>query len=287
MRHRIATYRVQFRGGMTFDRAVEIVPYLRRLGVSHLYASPLFAAVPGSKHGYDVVDYNRFDEAFGGSAGFERLSAALAGAGLGLMLDIVPNHMAASPDNPWWRECAEWGAEAPHARHFDIDWRRRLTLPVLNAPVEEAIASGDLVVAVDAERRGLTFRHGETAYPLAPSSYRLLIDSDAAFAQLASIASDARPDMADAFHTQMREALGHLDLTRVLARVSTDAALVARLHDVQVYELMEWREARRTLSYRRFFEIAGLVGTRVEDPAVFDDVHRLTLDLVRGGHVDG
>ena len=286
MRNRIATYRLQFREEMTFDRAVEIVPYLKRLGVSHLYASPLFTATSGSTHGYDVVDYNEFDPAIGGREGFERLSTALREAGLGLMLDIVPNHMAASPENHWWRDCAEWGAEAVHARHFDIDWRRRLTLPILGAPVEDVIAGGELVVSADEAGRGLSLRYWETAYPLTPSSYRLLAEADAAFAPLAYAADDARPDASDAFHARMREALSRDDLGDALDRVSKNAALISRLHGAQRYELTDWREARRSLSYRRFFEVAGLVGTRVEDPRVFDDVHRLTLELVRDGHVD-
>src|SRR5690606_12322286 len=105
----IATYRLQFRNGMTFDRAVEIVPYLKKLGVSHLYASPLFAATKGSTHGYDVIDHNRFDPDLGGEEGFARLSEALRSAGLKLLLDIVPNHMAASLENPWWRSVIERG----------------------------------------------------------------------------------------------------------------------------------------------------------------------------------
>ena len=286
MRDRIATYRLQFRGEMTFDRAVEIVPYLKRLGVSHLYASPIFTATSGSTHGYDVVDYNTLDPAIGGREGFERLSAALKKADLGLMLDIVPNHMAASIENNWWRDCAEWGAEAAHARHFDIDWRRRLTLPILGAPVEDVISAGELAVAADAAGRGLTLRYWETAYPLTPPSYRLLAEADAAFAPLTYAADEARPDAAEAFHARMQETLAREDLGDALERVSKNAALISRLHGVQRYELTDWREARRNLSYRRFFEVTGLVGTRVEDARVFDDVHRLTLELVREGHVD-
>ena len=287
MTERIATYRLQFRDGMTFDRAAEIVPYLARLGVSHLYASPLFAATAGSAHGYDVVDYNRLDEALGGREGFERLAAALRGAGLGLLLDIVPNHMAASPENAWWRDCTEWGAEAVHARHFDIDWRRRLTLPFLGAPVDEVIANGELEVTADAQGRGLNFRYWETEYPLTPPSYRLLAEADAAFAPLVYAAEEARPDAPEAFHARMREALAGDDYSEALSRVSSDHTLLRRLHGAQRYELTEWREARRNLSYRRFFEVTGLVGTRVEDARVFDDVHRLTLELVREGLVDG
>ncbi len=113
-----ATYRIQFRGGMTFDRAAALAPYLKGLGVSHLYASPVFAAARGSTHGYDVVDHNTLDPALGGRAGFERMSDALKAEGLGLILDIVPNHMAASLENPWWRSVVEWGAREPPCGPF-------------------------------------------------------------------------------------------------------------------------------------------------------------------------
>jgi len=89
-----ATWRIQFRNGMTFDRAASLVPYLKQLGISHLYASPIFTATAGSTHGYDVTDANEIDPSIGGRAGFDRLVSALKNAGLGLILDIVPNHSA-------------------------------------------------------------------------------------------------------------------------------------------------------------------------------------------------
>ncbi len=120
----VSTYRLQFRNGMDFDRAISLVPYLKRLGISHVYASPIFAATKGSTHGYDVTDANLVDPVLGGREGLERLSRALKAADLGLILDIVPNHMAASLENPWWRSVVTWGQVSPFARHFDIDWTR-------------------------------------------------------------------------------------------------------------------------------------------------------------------
>jgi (1->4)-alpha-D-glucan 1-alpha-D-glucosylmutase len=287
MTERIATYRLQFREGTTFDSATEIVPYLQRLGVSHLYASPLFTATAGSTHGYDVVDYNEIDPDIGGREGFDRLSEALKRAGIGLLLDIVPNHMAASPENAWWRDCIEWGPAARHSAHFDIDWSRRLTLPVLGAAVDEVIAAGELSVGVDPEGRGLALTYWDNAFPLTPPSYRLLAEAGAPLRSLTDAAEVAQPEEADAFHARMHGELAGGRYDTALRHISNDRALIARLHDAQPYALTDWREARTNLSYRRFFEVTGLVGTRVEDEAVFDDVHRLTLDLVRSGQVDG
>jgi (1->4)-alpha-D-glucan 1-alpha-D-glucosylmutase len=243
-----ATYRIQFRNGMTFDRASELVPYLKRLGISHLYASPIFTATTGSTHGYDVTDANEIDPAIGGRDGFERMVKALKAEGLGLILDIVPNHMAASLENPWWRDVVENGEESRYARHFDIDWTRRLTLPFLGDTFEKVLEAGEISLKSDPKTGKPAFAYYDTFYPLAPASYA------------------------------GRE-------TEVLK--ITDRAAIAELHDQQPYRLTSWRDAPRDLSYRRFFEITGLAGVRVEDGAVFDDTHRLILELVRDGKVDG
>ena len=137
-----ATYRLQFRRGFGFDAAQRILPYLHRLGVSHVYGSPILRARAGSAHGYDVVAHDQINPELGGQAGFERFSAALKAHGMGLLLDVVPNHMGVfGADNPWWMDVLEHGEAAAYARHFDIDWHPpdpalagRLLVPVLGAP---------------------------------------------------------------------------------------------------------------------------------------------------------
>src|SRR5260370_1445100 len=119
----IATYRLQFTANFDFDAAASIVPYLKALGITHLYASPFMKARKGSSHGYDVVDHTRINPELGGDAGFERLSQALRQHDLGLILDFVPNHVGVHfADNPWWLDVLEWGEASPHAVSFDIDW---------------------------------------------------------------------------------------------------------------------------------------------------------------------
>ncbi|HEY0208059.1 malto-oligosyltrehalose synthase [Acerihabitans sp.] len=248
MKTPIATYRIQFRNGMTFDRAAGLVPYLKRLGVSHLYASPIFSATSGSTHGYDITDANQIEPAIGGRAGFERMVTALRGAGLGLIIDIVPNHMAASLENPWWRDVVEHGVHSRYARHFDINWSERLTLPFLGDTFEAVLENGELAVRPDPKTGRPAFDYYQTYYPLAPETWQ------GREAEILSLADKAR---------------------------------IAELHDSQPYRLMSWRDAPRELSYRRFFEITGLAGVRVEDKAVFDDTHRLILELVHSGAVDG
>ena len=241
----IATYRLQLRDGMTFRRAESLVPYLRRLGASHLYVSPVFAATTGSTHGYDIVDPNRFDPALGSEADFMALSDALKAAGMGLVLDIVPNHMAASLENPWWRSVVTYGRASPHAGVFDIDWSRRLTLPWLSKPFAKAAEDGEVGLTTNPD--------GTAAFSLSGMSIPLHPDS-------------VPPDPAAG---------------------KVDAEALEALHERQNFELIPWRDAPKRLSYRRFFEVADLVGVNVENAEVFEKTHRLILDLVRSGRVDG
>lgn len=213
-----ATYRLQFRNGMTFDRAAALVPYLKNLGISHLYASPIFTATKASTHGYDVTDANEIEPSIGGREGFERLVAELKAQGLGLIIDIVPNHMASSLENAWWRDVLEYGKESRYARHFDIDWSRRLTLPFLGDTFDAVLENGEIAIKPDPATGKPAFAYYDNYYPLAPATW------------------------------QGREA-------EILAL--TDKAAIADLHERQPWKLMSWREAARSLSYRRFFEVTG------------------------------
>ncbi|MEH3479027.1 malto-oligosyltrehalose synthase [Enterobacter cloacae] len=233
-----ATYRIQFRNGMTFDRVVELVPYLKDLGISHLYASPIFTATSGSTHGYDVTDPNEIEPAIGGRAGFDRMTAALRQAGMGLILDIVPNHMSTSLENGWWRDVIAFGQQSRYAHYFDIDWSRPLTLPFLGDTFEAELEKGALTIERDSVTQKASLVYYDSAYPLNPGTW------------------------------------------------SKDKSIEA-IHEAQSWRLMSWREAPKQLSWRRFFEITGLVGVRVEDEGVFQDTHRLILELVHTGIVDG
>lgn len=287
---RVATYRLQLRNGMTFDKAAGIVPYLKRLGISHLYASPIFTAVTGSTHGYDVTDHNEIDPALGGEEGFERLHAALRQAGMGLILDIVPNHMAAWLENRWWRSVVEHGPASPFAGHFDIDWSERLALPILGRNFRDALAAGELGIEIDHKHGCLALAYFDNFVPLHPSTYRTVAER-IGVEELEDLADLAVPgDVHETFHDAVRRFLASgeaVHLAEKLKDVSADHAFLDRLHADQPWRLIFWKDARRHLSYRRFFEVTGLVGVRVEDAAVFDDVHRLILSLVRSGKVDG
>lgn len=288
----VSTYRLQFRSGMDFERAIGLVPYLQRLGITHLYASPVFAAAAGSTHGYDVTDANVIDPRLGGRAGLVRLAAALKAQGLGLILDIVPNHMAASLENPWWYSVIEWGDASRYGHYFDIDWSQRLTLPFLGKSFEQAAADGEITLSLDRERGALAIQYFDSLYPLNPSTYPMVLDGcdDPLAARLADLGRDAEAGGEEAFHDAVRALCteeGCDRLIEALNKRARETPFLISVHDHQPYRLMHWSEAAKGLSYRRFFEIAGLVGLRVEAEDVFDEAHRTILDLVRAGHVTG
>ncbi len=150
----LATYRLQFRQSMDFARASTLAPYLAKLGVSHLYASPILRALPGSTHGYDIARYNQIEPLLGGEDGFRTMVEAFRAEGIGVILDFVPNHMGASPFNPWWRDVLEWGAASAHASYFDIDWSApKLLIPVLPEPYGLALDKGSFGLHFDRRAR--------------------------------------------------------------------------------------------------------------------------------------
>jgi (1->4)-alpha-D-glucan 1-alpha-D-glucosylmutase len=178
-----ATYRLQLHAGFTFRDALRIVPYLRDLGVTHCYASPYLKARPGSTHGYDVVDHSALNPEIGSEEDHEEFVSALRGHGLGLILDMVPNHMAiATNDNVWWNDVLENGPASRYAGYFDIAWqaaarpqlRDKVLLPVLGEPYGDALEGGHLDLVF--EGGAFVIRYGERRFPVAPSSYARVLE---------------------------------------------------------------------------------------------------------------
>jgi (1->4)-alpha-D-glucan 1-alpha-D-glucosylmutase len=194
-----ATYRLQFRHDQfRFTDAARLVPYLARLGITHVYASPYLKSRPGSEHGYDVVDHGRINDELGTEGEFRAFVAALDDHGMGHILDIVPNHMGvASHENHWWADVLENGPGSPHARYFDIDWEplkgeltNRILLPVLGDQYGRALESGQLRLSFE----GGSFRlhYYSTEFPIEPRSYAQILSPN--FDQLkAALGADSEP----------------------------------------------------------------------------------------------
>jgi (1->4)-alpha-D-glucan 1-alpha-D-glucosylmutase len=288
----IATYRLQFRNGMTFGRACSLIPHLKELGISHLYASPIFTAATGSTHGYDVVNCNEIDPALGGQQGFNRLHAELLKHGMGIILDIVPNHMAASLENPWWYDVVEWGQRSRYSAHFDIDWRSKLSLPVLDRPFRQLVSTGEVALVL-ADDHAIAIEAAGEKYPLSPQSYALVFEAleSPIGSQLIQAATEATPRGTESFHARINNVLSTPSARNVtssfLEHVSSDEKMMEHIHAAQPWHLIPWRDASRHLNYRRFFDINGLAGLRVEDPGVFEDVHQLAFKLLAAGQIEG
>jgi (1->4)-alpha-D-glucan 1-alpha-D-glucosylmutase len=313
----IATYRLQFTADFNFEAAADVVPYLKALGITHLYASPFLKARKGSTHGYDIVDHTKFNPELGGEAGFERLSATLQQHDLGLILDFVPNHVGVHfADNPWWLDVLEWGPASPHAASFDIDWeqlpyraRGGVLVPILGASYGQALERGDIELRYDPAEASFSAWYFEHRLPIAPERYgeilRMIVKE--ASAELSAPGLDMlalasryvglrRPNRKEApiFKAELKGISG---ATEVIARgldayrAGPDrAAPTLALHHLlerQHYRLGHWRLASSDINYRRFFDINTLAGLRVEDAGTFEALHRLVKRLIAEGKLQG
>lgn len=282
-----ATYRLQFNADFRFADAAALAHYLASMGVSHVYASPIFAARPGSTHGYDVTDYNRLNPELGSRDDFDAMVATLRGHDLGLILDFVPNHMGIGGDaNAFWDSVMEWGPDSPWAHWFDIDWNRldgKVLFPFLGAAYGTVLAEGGLRLHLEQDGRLAVRAHDSHRLPINPHDYAQVLECAgsplaAEFAAMAG-AGPSDPGWPDLF---ARLAKAGADLSPYDDPAVLDA-LIGRQH---------WRAASFMLdadaiNYRRFFTISDLAGVRVEDPRVFDETHALILSLLRDGSAGG
>src|SRR6267378_7589039 len=175
-RQPVATYRIQLHKGFPFDAAAGVLPYLAELGISDLYTSPILQAAPGSTHGYDVIDHGSFNAELGGEEGYERLASALREAGLGHVLDIVPNHMGLGAGNALWMDLLENGPSARAAKFFDVEWHPvkeeladKVLLPVLGDRYGAVLERGELKLQL--VNGAFQVRYYDHVFPVSPRSY--------------------------------------------------------------------------------------------------------------------
>ncbi|PTM39462.1 malto-oligosyltrehalose synthase [Bosea sp. 124] len=250
-----ATYRLQFHKRFPFSAGRDLAAYLANLGISHVYASPILTARAGSTHGYDVVDYDRINPELGGEEGFTVMAAALRSQGIGIILDIVPNHMAVGgADNRLWLDLLKHGRGSIYASWFDVDFdcpdpgiAGKVHAPFLGEPYRAVLNSGALSLAI--QDGGYAVVYGEHVFPIRPEDQ----------ADIAAVGIEAFRDMAA------------LD------------ALLSR----QNFVLDWWRNAGDRINWRRFFDITQLAAVRMEEPEAFAAKHAVALRLYRDGLIDG
>lgn len=258
-----ATYRLQFNRQFTFQHAWAVTEYLRELGISDCYASPLLEAAPQSTHGYDVCGFEHLSAALGNENAFEAWSRRLQHLGMGLLLDIVPNHMAASFSNSLWRDVLERGQTSTFARWFDIDWHvgenghAKVLLPILETHYGKVLEAGKLEIVK--EQGTFLLAYGESRFPLSPDS-------------LQQFGSRLQSDL-DGFNGRAGEPSSFDALDEMIQS--------------QHYRLAYWRVGLEELNYRRFFDVTGLIGLRIELPEVFEAAHAAIFKWAREGKLSG
>jgi (1->4)-alpha-D-glucan 1-alpha-D-glucosylmutase len=246
-----STYRLQITEDFDLFEATTHLQYLHDLGVDWVYLSPLLAAEAGSTHGYDVVSFEHVDDSRGGPEGLAALSEEAHRLGMGVLVDIVPNHVgiATPAQNAWWWDVLRRGRSSPYAEAFDIDWdfgHGRVRVPVLgddDVPVDGG-PIGNLQVVGD------ELRYHDQRFPIAPGT---------------ALVSTGSTDVGD----------------------PPGATGATAVHERQHYELVGWRRADAELNYRRFFAVNTLAGVRVELPEVFASTHTEIRRWFTEGLVDG
>jgi (1->4)-alpha-D-glucan 1-alpha-D-glucosylmutase len=319
----VSTYRVQMNKDFTFAGAQAIVGYLKQLGVGDFYSSPIFEARPGSMHGYDVTRHDRLNPELGGDEGFAKLSAELQRQGLGLLLDIVPNHMGVGNDSIWWQDVLENGHASRYSEYFDIDWkplkpalRNKLLLPILGDQYGAELERKHIQVSIEDGRPLIHYydhtmpvaprmvylifdQAGGGANPMPQSFYELLqqIDripphetsNDDLRQQRQAQLAELLPRLRDALRSEEMQPL----ITHALETINGiegDPHSFDRLHlllDAQPYRLASWRTSAEEINYRRFFDVNDLVGLRMENPEVFAATHCLIRRLIASHRVTG
>jgi (1->4)-alpha-D-glucan 1-alpha-D-glucosylmutase len=318
----VSTYRVQMHKDFPFAQAQTIVGYLKQLGVGDFYSSPIFEARPGSMHGYDVTRHDRLNPELGGAEGFDHFSAELERQGLGLLLDIVPNHMGVGNDSIWWQDVLENGHASQYSEYFDIDWkplkaamRNKLLLPILGDQYGAELEAKHIQLSIE-DGRALVHYYDHTM-PVAPRTLPILFDQlDPAqtlpekmrelLTQLREIPPhettdetlrEKRRGMLAEISPQLREELRSPEMEPITKQALTDINGIEgdprsfdRLHlllDAQPYRLASWRTSAEEINYRRFFDVNDLVGLRMENPAVFAETHCLIRSLIASHKVTG
>jgi len=329
-----STYRLQLNRAFTFADARSVVPYLQELGITDCYCSPVLQARPGSPHGYDICDHNSLNPDLGSRADFEALARELRDRGMGLILDVVPNHMSAwETSNAKWMDVLENGPSSPHAAFFDIDWHPLRSDTHLEDRVLLPILGDAYGIVLESQQLSLGYQDGaffieyfDHRLPLDPRSYLEILQpcadelvgqldpDDEQLRELQSIltALTHLPDRSETDTERVQERQREEEVVKRRLRTLYDSSEAIReavdravrlfagsrgqpasfdrldtLLERQPYRLAHWQVAAEEINYRRFFDINDLVALRQEDQGVFEETHRLVLELARERKVTG
>ena len=296
----VSTYRLQFNRDFSFNDTERILPYLQLLGIRTIYASPVFRAVSGSTHGYDVTDPLNINPEVGTEKQFNQLTKSAHKAGIGWIQDIVPNHMGFSVENPWIYDLLQKGRHSEWYRFFDLfdnppddKSKGKIILPFFGKTLNELIDSHELSVEINYE--GFMLRYYENIYPLSFKSYGTILkagkkagmpDKVGGYINLKS--EDAREKAySDLWEAYRKEKAVHGYIDQAIIALNSSPVNFNKLMSQQHYLPLYWKETEKWMGYRRFFTINGLICLNMQDKDVFNEYHQKIRKWMEEGSVDG
>ncbi len=301
MKNIVSTYRIQFHKDFTFEHLKKILPYLKKLGITTIYASPVFTAVKGSNHGYDLLDPSSVNPEIGSNESFIELLKEVKSLKMNWMQDIVPNHMAFFPENPWIADLLEKGESSIYASFFDVDFEKGpVMLPFLGADASELIEKGEITIAYENEK--LVLKYFDNAYPLKPGTYRYILknsDPSDSLQQLEKLITEAlQQEDRNIFKHQWNEILVQLHslwndknlrttIQKTIAKINSNVEALKNIADEQHYRLCNWKETDSQINYRRFFTVNSLICLNIQNKDVFEQHHSFILSLVKQNLISG
>ncbi len=297
-----ATYRLQFHKDFTFKDFEKILPYLKDMGVSTIYASPIFHSTPGSTHGYDTLNPLAINPEIGLDEDLRRISRKLSEENIEWLQDIVPNHMAFDPRNPWLNDVLEKGQKSLYASFFDIDWQSevyggKLMVPFLGDSLDKVIENGEVELTLDKDQ--LAFKNYDLYYPANFTTYQEVMkdveqaDSRETLKDASSIDYSSTDfnqlfkDLKKSFAGSLRNQQIKKSIEQNLSVINEDKKLLRSLLNQQHYVLCHWQQTDTKINFRRFFTVNGLISLNMHDRHVFDHFHQLIKKLVAEGIVKG
>jgi malto-oligosyltrehalose synthase/4-alpha-glucanotransferase len=274
----VSTYRIQFNKDFSFRNFSEHIHYFSSLGPGTIYASPVFSAVPGSMHGYDITDPHSFNPEIGTADDFNAIIRQLKLMKIGWLQDIVPNHMALNPGNYRLMDVLEHGRNSEYANYFDIDFDHpdfsgKIILPFLGSSTEEALENGEIQVSLKNGR--ILFQYFDFIFPVNDDSV------------ISILKNEMNPHLKLLANKIKKHELTNDQALTIVEAFNEDISILKELLTYQHYKLAHWKEINTHLNYRRFFTINSLICLRIDQDEVFDDYHSFIGELVRKNNIQG
>lgn len=304
MRIPVSTYRLQLNEAFNFTEVEEIITYLYQLGISTIYASPVFSAAAGSMHGYDVCDPNSLNNEIGTIDQLERINRELLQKNMTWLQDMVPNHMVFDMSNLRLADVLERGPYSPYYNWFDIDWQHpdpllhgKLMVPFLGKPLPECLQQQEIKLELGLE--GFVVQYGNNRYPLSVEAYEPLLallhqeEVVQLIRQLRTEAIQGWPLLSwheiktGLVQSFLSSEAALTEVRRLLKVINSDARVLQTILQQQYYQLCFWQKANQLINYRRFFAVNELIAVNIANEEVFYGYHQLLHNLYRQKLVHG